>query len=186
MSSLLVINGPPGVGKTVVGHLLAEAQPQTLRLDLDEVRALISGWETDKAAAGQHARALATEMVRVALARALPVVVTQLFARHAPIDALRAVADDEGAGYHEVVLTAPLDVARARFLARGGPQLETLVPPDNPTRTVDEAYADLHERVLAIAAERPHALVVDSIVDDPVATTVAVLRAIGAEPPAEL
>jgi len=41
---MILLNGPPGVGKSTVARMYAHAHPLSLNLDIDQIRSLIGGW----------------------------------------------------------------------------------------------------------------------------------------------
>lgn len=172
--ALIVLNGPPAVGKSTVARRYADNHPFALRIDVDEVRDWLGAWRHDPRAAGLRARALATAMTRDHLEAGHDVVVAQLYGQPDHLDELQAATDALGAHYHEIVLMSDLASTLERFRQRGGPRLhEALEAPEGL-----DGIAQLHQRVEALARERPHATVVASIADDIDATYEAVLHAL--------
>ena len=173
--SLVVLNGPPAVGKSTIARLYADAHPMALRLDIDEIRDQLDEWPASPQAAGLRARSLATAMAREHLVGGYDVVVAQLYGRPDHLVELEALASEVGASYHEIVLMTDAETTLDRFERRGGPRLdETLDAPDGLA-----TIAALHDRVAALSRERPQAIIVESIPGDVPATYEAVLVAIG-------
>ena len=154
--------------------MYADNHPFALRIDVDEVRDWLGAWRNDPRAAGLRARALATAMTRDHLRSGHDVVVAQLYGQPDHLDELKATAEELGASYHEIVLMSDLATTLVRFRQRGGPRLqEALEAPEGL-----DVIAQLHQRVEALAQERPHAKVVASSADDIDATYEAVLDAV--------
>ena len=108
--TLLLLNGLPGVGKSSVAAALATGRPGTLVLDVDLVRALISG---DPAGTAEPARRLALDMARSHLRAGADVVVPQLVARPDQVSRFVRAAADGGARFAHALLEAePATVAR--------------------------------------------------------------------------
>ncbi|MFE7408406.1 AAA family ATPase [Isoptericola sp. NPDC057559] len=108
--TLLLLNGLPGVGKSSVAAALAAVRPGTLVLDVDVVRALISG---DPAGTAEPARRLALDMARSYLRAGGDVVVPQLVARPDQVGRFARSAADGGARFaHAVLEAAPATLAR--------------------------------------------------------------------------
>jgi predicted kinase len=59
MPRLVLLNGPPGNGKSTVGRMFAADHPLALCLDIDQVRAMLGRWRDDATEAGLRARAIA-------------------------------------------------------------------------------------------------------------------------------
>lgn len=112
MARLLVLNGPPGIGKSTLARRYVDEHPFSLCLDLDQVRGQVGGWRTDESRSGELARDLSVAMVRTHLENGYDVVVPQFVARPAYLDRLTAL------GSVEVLLTAPLEEAQRRFDTR--------------------------------------------------------------------
>lgn len=124
MPRLILLNGPPGIGKSTLARRYVEEHPFALCLDLDVLRRLLGGWQQDRAAAGLLARRLALAAAREHLHGGRDVVVPQYVARAEFIAQLDSVAAETGAGFVEILLTDSKPNALARFHARAGdPQL---------------------------------------------------------------
>jgi len=44
---MIVLNGPPGCGKSTLARMYAEDHPLALNLDIDRIRSLIGRWRDD-------------------------------------------------------------------------------------------------------------------------------------------
>ena len=56
MRRLILLNGPPGIGKSTLAGRYAAEHPGTLCCDIDVLRTMIGGWQTDYAGAGSLIR----------------------------------------------------------------------------------------------------------------------------------
>lgn len=77
MPRLIHLNGPPGIGKSVLAQLWAEDHPGALNLDIDRLRALIGGWRERFAETGEIVRPLALGMAGTHLRGGRDVVMPQ-------------------------------------------------------------------------------------------------------------
>jgi predicted kinase len=77
---LIVLNGPPGIGKSTVARRYVEDHPMTLALEQDVVRGLLGGWRPRETESGSLARELCLAMARTHLGAGYDVVVPQFVA----------------------------------------------------------------------------------------------------------
>ncbi|HET9946105.1 MAG TPA: AAA family ATPase [Actinomycetes bacterium] len=98
MPRLIVLNGPPGIGKSTVALRYVEDHPLALALEQDVVRRLMGGWHTREADSGALARELCLAMARTHLVAGHDVVVPQFVADPRYLDRLRGLGTDGDAG----------------------------------------------------------------------------------------
>jgi predicted kinase len=147
---LLLLNGPPGVGKSTVAARYVDDHPLALNLDIDVLRAQLGRWQEDVGTAGLLARALALSAARTHLLAGHDVVVPQFLGRPEFIDQLAALADEVGVDFVEVILLDSKENVLRRFQAR-----------DDTSKAVDpQELSTMYDRLLALAAARPHASII--------------------------
>jgi predicted kinase len=174
---LLLINGPPGIGKSRVARRYLDDHPRALVVEIDTLRTQLGGWSRDDASR-QLARELAVDLIDGHLRRGHDVVVPQYLGRPEFRDRLSTRATEAGVPFVEVVLAAPVDLVEARFRARrhalgGADHPEADVPDD----AVHVAIADATAHLTADTEDTTR-IVIDASGDED-ATYDALIRALG-------
>ncbi|UYG16258.1 AAA family ATPase [Brachybacterium huguangmaarense] len=172
---LVLLNGPPGAGKSTLARHLAEDAPLALALDVDQLKHALGRWDEELDRAGLHARELALALAAAQLASGRDVLVGQYVARPAFLDQLASVAAAADASWVEILLDVDEATLRARLDARARrperPEQRVnarLVGPDDAPR--------LLESLTAVRAQRPGLHVVDARGD--LEATAAAVRAV--------
>jgi predicted kinase len=142
---LLLVNGPPGVGKSTVARRWADDHPRSLVVEVDELRTRLGGWSGDDGSR-VIARELAVDLIRGHLARGYDVVVPQFLGRPEFRDRLRMLASELGVAFVEVCLVAPAEAAVARFRLRRA----ELAGVSHPEADVADAHVE-HAVAVAVA-----------------------------------
>lgn len=104
MPRLILLNGPPGIGKSTLAQLYADDHPGVLNLDIDRLRTLIGGWRGRFTETSEIVRPIALSMAATHLRSGRDVVMPQYLGRLSEIERLEAVAQDSGAAFCEVML----------------------------------------------------------------------------------
>lgn len=160
MPRLIVLNGPPAIGKSTLAQRYVEEHPLALNLDIDSVRRLLGRWQDAPNEAGLLARELTLTMARVHLGGGHDVVLPQYLGQPAFLQQAEDVATEAGASFHEFVLMDSRDDAVRRFTERTARSTE-------PThvdagRLVErfggtDALFAMYDRLLLVLAHRPQA-----------------------------
>jgi predicted kinase len=172
---LVLLNGPPAVGKSTVARRYADDHPLTLVLEIDLVRGLLGAWLDDPQRSGWAARMIALAMARTHLEGGHDVVVPQLLTRREFVEMLQETTEASAATFYEVALIDPRDVVLARLEQRsessGGFSARALMEKQG------NAPGDAYDAFVAALAERPDAVVIDDPLSD--AGYESLLRLIG-------
>lgn len=119
MSRLIHLNGPPGIGKSTLARRYAQEHPGVLNCDVDVLRTLIGGWQSDFLSTGPLIRPAALAMIEAYLREGNDVVFPQLLTNPAELARFEAAATTAGAEFVERILMDTAAASVARFHRRG-------------------------------------------------------------------
>ena len=160
MPKLVLVNGPPGVGKSTVARRYADAYPMTLSLEIDVIRSMIGSWLEAADRSGLAARRIALRAALTHLEAGYDVIVPQLLTRREFVRELQSSAERVGAVFYEVTLvdakSAVLDRATRRVEPTGGFSARALAAKQG--HSLEDAYDHFMEAL----ATRPEAVVIDA------------------------
>lgn len=170
MPRLLLLNGPPGCGKSTLASRYVDQHPLALDLDVDRVRGLLGRWQDSPTESGLLARRLALAMARDHLAGGRDVVVPQLVARPQFLEQLEALAAEVGARFVEVVLLDSWEATVARLAHRTAAALDPAHV--EAQQMLDRsgglpALQEMYDRLVALLPSRPTATVMPTHEGDP-------------------
>jgi predicted kinase len=118
MARLVLLNGPPGIGKSTLSALYADRHPGTLNLDVDTLHHLVGGWQDEETDTWPVVWSLIRAMAQTHLDGRRDVVLPQYHATVDEIIGLEKLARRHGAEFREVVLFDDRDTAIERFYRR--------------------------------------------------------------------
>jgi predicted kinase len=148
VTALILVNGPPGAGKSSVARMYVAEHPLTLNLDLDRIRDLIGQWRENAHDAGVLTRRIAIAGARVHLNEGHDVIVPQMLARPEFIAQLEDLAREVAVNFVEVVLLDTRENCLRRYTERGDLQ------------TPRDQLEAMYDRLVALVPTRPGATVI--------------------------
>ena len=142
---LILLNGPPGAGKSTLAEALADRHHGLRALDVDVVKHALSSWPSDPRGAGLTAREQVLEQARAELEAGRSVVIGQYLARPQFPAALEELADQVSARFTQVVLDLPAADLERRLRSRRR-------APTRPEQAANDAGVDPAEAEQLIAS----------------------------------
>jgi len=155
---LILLNGPPGCGKSTLARRYVEDHPLALNLDIDQLRGLLGRWPANPERAGLLARELALAMARTHLTAGHDVVIPQYLGRLPFLHQLDQLAASTGIPLHEFVLLDTRENSLRRWADR-----EALAPGGGAADAAQ--VAEYYDRLLALLPHRPDAVVIHTEAD---------------------
>lgn len=179
MALLILLNGPPGIGKSTLSSLYAERHFGTLNLDIDSLHRLIGGWEDKSGRTHDILRPVALAMASAHLAGGRDVIVPQYLGRMDAIGAFEEVARAQAAQVREIVLLDDKAPSIWRFQRRQddspwGVHNRELVAQHGGSAML----AAMYDQLMDVVALRPSAVVIRSELDAVENTYAALIEAL--------
>lgn len=115
---LLLLNGPCGIGKSTLAQRYVDEHPMALNLDMDNIRAMLGQWRTEKERSVAQKLKLAHSLAEIHLGDGYDVVIPNIL-QTAGLEQFDNIAAKCGAIVCEIALIAPRDEAIRRFIKRG-------------------------------------------------------------------
>jgi broad-specificity NMP kinase len=162
IATLILLNGPPGVGKSTIARRLRDDRPLSLLVDFDELWLLIGDWQHNDSSQ-RLAVTAGLAMARVHLEAGYDVIAPQLTVDQDFFDVIDAMVSETSATFHEIVLTGHPERVAAQFRQRRAERTlagESDVSNNISDDRIDEVIARTAEELTALAAARPHTTVI--------------------------
>jgi predicted kinase len=163
--ALIIVNGPPGCGKSAIARRYVDQHPLALCLDIDKIRTMLGCWQRDRGAAGLAARRIALAAADTHLRAGHDVLIPQFLGRLPFIEQAEQVAVQAGATFREVVLMDSKANSLRRFAERSR---ATADPAHLDARDHiaglggPDELARMYELLLEVIAARPGTLIVQT------------------------
>lgn len=160
--TFILLNGPPGVGKSTIARRLRDDRPLSLLVDFDDLWLLIGDWQHHENAQ-ELAIAAGLAMARAHLQAGYDVVAPQLATGQDFFEAIDAMVRETAAACQEIVLTGHPERVATRFRQRRAERTlagERDVSNNISDDRIDEVIAWATKELTAISAVRPRTTVI--------------------------
>lgn len=115
---LILLNGPPGIGKSTLSARYANEHTPALNIDVDRLRDSVGKWQENQDVSMVQKYKFAYAMAEIHLYDGYDVVVADTIEALEVCNRFEAIAEKCGAILREVVLIAPIDEAIERCKTR--------------------------------------------------------------------
>lgn len=150
---LIILNGPPGVGKSTISARLHADTADSVLIDVDELRRSIPNYKEQR----RESLLLSYEKTKEAIAHNLKegktVIIDKGISFPDTLDSFVATGKEQGADIVEIILFAPKNVVQGRADERG------YRPGSLLTR---ERVGELWDQLNELRESRPQAIVIDT------------------------
>jgi len=165
MARLVLLNGPPGIGKSTLSALYADRNPGTLNLDVDTLHHLVGGWQDEQTDTWPVVWSLVRAMAATHLDGGRDVVLPQFIAKVNEIIGIEELARQHEAGFREIVLLDDREAAIERFNRRAKGSDDPWIRHHH--RLIEQAggavvLATMYDNLMEVVRLRPTAVVVPS------------------------
>jgi predicted kinase len=179
VARLILLNGPPGIGKSTIAARYVTQHPGVLNCDIDVLRTLVGGWQDDFIGAGGRIRSAALALMTAYLRGGDDVVLPQLVARVAEVERFERAALEADATFVEVMLTDDVEASVARFHARpASDELQRVTHGVVSADGGDDALRHFHAALLEVADARPGTRLISTTGGDIDGSYAAVMAAV--------
>ena len=116
---MIIINGPCGVGKSVLAKKIHKTMPLSFLLALDEISRFISHYSEYREERWKLIRALGEAMAKATFSEGRDLIIDKMLYDPILIDAYKTIGEEFGAEVKEFLIWAPKDVVMGRANDRG-------------------------------------------------------------------
>lgn len=162
---LLLLSGPPGIGKSTIAQKYVDEHPMALKLDIDLVWWMMGQWQASRPHSHKQKMKLAYALAHTHLYEGYDVIVAQDLESLDYYKEFEAIANTCKADLREVTLLAPLDEAIERCKARGralgyktGFRPGGILESEGKEKKLEQMY----NTVLEVIEARPNMVVIQS------------------------